>query len=112
MPARVQTLQSIAQGYDEGDMATAQPTARRRRVKRKSLGQLARACLRAGLSVLFAVFVGVFVVGCIVTRTIAVSAWQLVTLIFGPAPTWVPPSTSDVTVHLPAGVITRIAPTS
>jgi len=54
----------------------------------------------------------VFVVGCIVTRTVAVSAWQLVTLIFGPAPASVSTGTSDVTVHLPAGVITRIAPTS
>ena len=64
------------------------------------------------MSILFAVFVAVFVIGCILTRTVTVAAWQLVTLILGPAPTSVPTGTSDVTVHLPAGVITRIAPTS
>ena len=91
-------------------MASAQPV-RRRKAKRRSIRQVARRCLSAGLFVPFAACIGAFIVCCIVTRTIAVSAWQLMTLILGPAPAALESAASDVTVHLPAGVITRITPT-
>jgi hypothetical protein len=92
-------------------MASAHPV-RRRRTKRKSIRRRARRLLVMCLFVPFAVFVALFVVACLVTRTLAVTAWQLATWILGPAPESIEPIATEVTDYLPAVVVTRIAPTS